>query len=105
MAIDYHTIVPAGAALASGVASAVVQTTAPSVNPTVSMFVPLMSALIGGAVSYGILKGTVQAVKDSHANVERNIKTINANVLDLVGRVSNIEGRIGGRRHGDSHES
>lgn len=101
MAIDYNTIVPAGAAIASGVASAIVQTAAPQATPVMSMFVPLMSAAIGGAVSYGILKGTVDAVKNSHANVERDIKTINSNVLDLVSRVSKIEGRLGGRRRDD----
>jgi hypothetical protein len=102
MAVDYSTVVPAGAAIASGVASAVVQSSAASPSPGMAMAVPIVSALIGGAVSYGILKGTVQAVKESHANVERDVKNINKNVLDLVGRVSNIEGRIG-RRHGDPH--
>lgn len=97
MALDYHTLVPMGAAVASGVASAVVQS-APPVNPGTSMLVPLLSAVIGGAVSYGILKGTVQAVKDSHSSMSHDIKAINKNVIDLVGRVSNIEGRIGRRR-------
>lgn len=102
MAIDYHVIVPAGAAVASAAASAMVQSTAPQPAPGAAMLIPIVSALIGGAVSYGILKGTVQAVKDSHANVERDIKAINNNVLDLVGRVSNLEGRIG-RRRSDDH--
>jgi hypothetical protein len=66
------------------------------------MLVPIVSALIGGAVSYGILKGTVQAVKESHATMAQSIQHIDRNVTSLVGRVSNIEGRIG-RRHNDHH--
>jgi hypothetical protein len=103
MHIPYNTLVPTAAAVMSGVASAAVQSASVTeVNPALAMLVPIVSAAIGGAVSYGILKGTVQAVKESHASMETDIKSINKNVVDLVGRVSNIEGRIG-RRRSDPH--
>jgi hypothetical protein len=103
MHIDYHTLVPVGTAIASGVATATVQAASPgTVNPLLAMFIPIVSALIGGAVSYGILKGTVQAVKESHASMAKSVDDINRNVTSLVGRVSNIEGRIG-RRRSDPH--
>ena len=104
MTIHYTTLVPSATALVSGVATAVVQvaTHQPTINPLCTMLIPIVSAAIGGAVSYGILKGTVQAVKESHASMAQSIQHIDRNVTNLVGRVSNIEGRIG-RRRNDPH--
>jgi Mor family transcriptional regulator len=96
--INYESIVPATTAAVSAVSSAVMQASGPDpVTPMLAMLVPIVSALIGGGVSYGILKGTVQAVKEATTDVKRDIHDIKDNVSDLVDRVSNIEGRIGRR--------
>jgi hypothetical protein len=103
MHIPYNALVPSVVAILSGTGSAIVQSASSTqVSPALAMLVPIVSALIGGAVSYGILKGTVQAVKESHAGMAKSVDDINRNFTNLVGRVSNIEGRIG-RRRSDPH--
>lgn len=112
----YSQSVPSVTAVASAVGASLVQTYAPEtdhVTPLMSMIIPVVAALIGGGVSYGILKGTVQSLKEQHAQqndtvtaklerLETGQDIITRDLTEVSKQVANIEGRIG-RRRDDSH--
>lgn len=69
----------------SGAVSAVVQSAGPTpVNPFV---VPLLSAAVGGLMSFAVLRTTVQAV-------ERDLGEMKKDVKDISTRVARIEGKL-----------
>lgn len=83
--MPYHEPVSAALmGLVTGLGSAVVQANALPANPLV---VPIVSAIVGGLMSFAVLKTTVRVV-------ERDLKEIKDDVKDINKRVSRIEGAI-----------
>ena len=74
----------------SGVASAALEAT----NGQAGVFVPIISALVGGAVSYGILRGTVMALEARHKDLREELHTIRDTVHGVAEKVARIEGTM-----------
>jgi tetrahydromethanopterin S-methyltransferase subunit C len=74
-----------GMAMVSGVAAAVVQA---NPMPNVPNFaVPIVSAIVGGLMSFAVLKTTVRVV-------ERDLREMKDDVKDIGKRVARIEGQL-----------
>lgn len=72
--------------LSTGLASAVVQATgAPPVHP---FTIPIISAAVGGIVSFAVLKTTVEVVKE-------DMRELKGDVKDISKRLARIEGELG----------
>lgn len=87
MTAETSTALMIGAASAAGTAFA-------QTNPANGMVVPIMSGIIGIAVSWGMMRVTVKVV-------ERDVKGMRADIRDIYNlsreisdRVSKMEGRI-----------
>ena len=72
----------------------------PSQTPAFAMMVPIVSAVIGGAVSYGILKGSVRAMEQDVKAIRDDLHRLYDLTRNQTDRIANLEGRIG-RRHTD----
>lgn len=72
--------------LSTGLASAVVQAT--GVPPVHPFTIPVVSAAVGGIVSFAVLKTTVQLVKD-------DMRELKGDVKDIGKRLARIEGELG----------
>lgn len=72
--------------LSTGLASAVVQAT--GVAPVHPFTIPVVSAAVGGIVSFAVLKTTVQLVKD-------DMRELKGDVKDIGKRLARIEGELG----------
>lgn len=77
----------------TGSASAFMQQ-APASTPTMSMAVPLLSALIGAVSSYAVLKTTVQTIERDVQQMRRDIGQIYDLTRDLAVKVARIEGEL-----------
>ena len=77
----------AGAASAAGTAFA-------QSNPAWSMAVPLVSGVIGIAVSWGMMRVTVKVVERDVKGMRDDIRDIYNLTRDISDRVSRMEGRI-----------
>lgn len=75
----------------TGAGASVMQSTT---SPSVAMLVPIISALVGGAVSYGILKGVVQTMERDVQQMRRDIGQIYDLTRDLAVKVAKIEGEL-----------
>jgi hypothetical protein len=75
----------------TGASASVMQSTT---TPSIAMLVPIISALVGGAVSYGILKGVVHAMERDVAQVRKDIGQIYDLTRDLAVKVARIEGEL-----------
>jgi flagellar biosynthesis protein FliQ len=87
-----HTA-PLAIALVTGAGAGLMQATAQT-SPAISMFVPIISALVGGAISYGILKGVVQTMERDVNEMRRDLGHIYDLIRDASDRVARIEGRL-----------
>lgn len=79
--------------MVTGSASAFMQQSDLS-SPTMSMVVPLLSAAIGAASSYAVLKTTVQTIERDVQQMRRDIGQIYDLTRDLAVKVARIEGEI-----------
>lgn len=80
-----ETVAATAVAVVTGLASAVVQASEPSPHP---FTVPIVSAAVGGIVSFVVLKTTVKVV-------ERDLLELKQDVKKLTISVARIEGRHG----------
>jgi hypothetical protein len=69
------------------------QATTPT-SPMLAMIVPIVSALVGGAISYGILRGTVQAMERDVAQMRQDLGQVFNLIRDASDRVARIEGKL-----------
>jgi hypothetical protein len=76
-----------GAASAAGTALA-------QTNPANGMMVPIMSGIIGIAVSWGMMRVTVKVVERDVRGMREDIRDIYNLSRDISDRVSKMEGRI-----------
>jgi len=74
----------------SGAASAALEASAGQSG----ISVPIISALVGGAVSYGILRGTVMALEARHKDLREELHTIRDTVHSVAEKVARIEGTM-----------
>lgn len=73
-------------AVVTGMGSAVVQ--AGAVTPPNPFLVPIVSAAVGGIMSFAVLKTTVRVV-------ERDLASASRKLDDMGTRLARIEGRLG----------
>ena len=74
----------------SGAASAALEASAGQTG----ISVPIISALVGGAVSYGILRGTVMALESRHKDLREELHSIRDTVHAVAEKVARIEGTM-----------
>jgi hypothetical protein len=87
MTAETSTALMIGAASAAG--TAIAQT-----NPAGGMMVPIMSGIIGIAVSWGMMRVTVKVVERDVRGMREDIRDIYHLSRDISDRVSKMEGRI-----------
>ena len=91
-AMTDHTA-PLAIALVTGAGAGFMQLTAQA-SPAISMIVPIVSALVGGAISYGILRGTVQSMERDLAHMREDLGQVFNLIRDASDRVARIEGKL-----------
>lgn len=74
----------------SGAASAALEAS----NGQTGISVPIISALVGGAVSYGILRGTVMALEARHKDLREELKDLSKTLQGVAEKVAHIEGTM-----------
>lgn len=80
-----------------GVSSAVLQN-APSTGMSMtSLLVPIISAVVGGLMSYAVLKTTVQKMERDVRDMRKDMSDIYTLVRESLTKVAKLEGRL------DSH--
>lgn len=77
----------------TGASASVMQTTT-TASPTMSMMVPIVSAVVGGAISYGILKGVVQTMERDVNQMRRDMGQLYDLLRDLSAKIAHLEGRL-----------
>jgi len=87
-----HTT-PFAIALVTDTGATVMQSTT-TAGPALSMLVPVISALVGGAISYGILRGTVQSMERDLAHMREDLGQVFTLIRDASDRVARIEGKL-----------
>lgn len=85
-------IVAAKSAATTGAATLAIQVANASPMDAMAVFLPLISAAVGGGVAYGILRATITAMGREIGDVKHDIQTIRAEVIDTGKRVATIEG-------------
>ena len=84
---------PFAIALVTGAGATVMQSTT-TAGPALSMLVPIISAVVGGALSYGILRGTVQTMERDVAQMRSDVGHIYDLIREASDRVARIEGKL-----------
>lgn len=79
-------------AIVTGASAGAMQTT--TASPTMSMMVPIVSAVVGGAISYGILKGVVQTMERDVNQMRRDMGQLYDLLRDLSSKIAHLEGRL-----------
>ena len=87
MTAETSTALMIGAVSAAGTAMA-------QTNPANGMMVPIMSGIIGIAVSWGMMRVTVKVVERDVKGMREDIRDIYNLSRDISDRVSKMEGRI-----------
>jgi hypothetical protein len=87
MTAETSTALMIGAASAAGTALA-------QSNPAGGMMVPIVSGIIGIAVSWGMMRVTVKVVERDVKGMREDIRDIYHLTRDISDRVSKMEGRI-----------
>jgi hypothetical protein len=85
-------IVAAKSAATTGAATLAIQVASASPMDAMSVFLPLISAAVGGGVAYGILKATISAMGREIGDIKRDLHTIRQTVTSTGERVATIEG-------------
>jgi hypothetical protein len=75
-------------------ASATVMQSAVQASPAVSMLVPIISAVVGGAISYGILKGAVHSMEREVSRMRSDLGQVYDLIREFSTRIGHIEGRL-----------
>ena len=77
------------------VGSAVLQnTTAPSNPSMTAVIVPVVSAVVGGLMSYAVLKTTVQKMERDVRDMRRDMSELYTLVRDSMTKIARVEGRL-----------
>jgi len=86
---------------AIGIASAVLQVAAVApvapTPPAISVgafIIPVVSAVIGGLMSYAVLRNTVNRMEKDVLDINRNMHEINLAFRDVLVKLGHLEGRM-----------
>lgn len=78
-----------------GVATAAIQATAQTVQSSVHpLFVPMISAVVGGVMSYAVLKTTVQKMESDVRDMRRDMSEMYSLLRDAMTKIAHMEGRL-----------
>ena len=84
-----------GIAAMSAAATAAIQSTAViGSTPMLSLYVPIVSALIGGAMSYAMLKSTVGRLEQDVRDMKKDTGEIYTLLRESMTRLAHMEGRL-----------
>lgn len=83
-----------GIGLLSGLGSWALQATAPAPPSLAGFLIPVVSAMIGAAMGYGVLKSTVETMRSELTGVRDNLADVHRLLRDVSTRVARIEGRF-----------
>lgn len=88
----------AGVAMTMGLASATMQTVAPTVSSSVHpLVVPMVSALVGGVMSYAVLKTTVQKMERDVRDMRSDMGEMYSLLREALTKIAHVEGRLDNR--------
>jgi len=62
-----------------------------SVNP---LFIPIVSAVVGGVMSYAVLKTTVQKMESDVRDMRRDMGEMYTLLRDAMTKIAHMEGRL-----------
>lgn len=88
----------ASVAGAMAVGSAAIQYIATPVFNVNALVVPLASAIIGGLMSYAVLRNTVSRMEQDVSDIRREMKGMNDLCRDMLVKLSHLEGRMEAQR-------
>ena len=77
-----------------GVSSAVLQNAPPTGMSMTSLLVPIISAVVGGLMSYAVLKTTVQKMERDVRDMRKDMSDIYTLVRESLTKVAKLEGRL-----------
>lgn len=81
-----------------GVATAAIQAAVQNVQSSIHpLFVPMISALVGGVMSYAVLKTTVQKMESDVRDMRRDMSEMYALLREALTKIAHMEGRMGTR--------
>jgi hypothetical protein len=63
-------------------------------SPNTSLLVPVVSAIIGGVMSYAVLKTTVQKMERDVRDMRRDMGEMYTLLRDAMTKIAHIEGRL-----------
>lgn len=78
----------------SAVSAAILQTSTPGGGSMSSLLVPVVSAVIGGAMSYAMLQATVKRMERDVRDMRHDMSEIYTLLRDSMTKVAHIEGRL-----------
>lgn len=79
--------------------SAVLQNTTPSGLPMSAVIVPIISAVVGGLMSYAVLKTTVQKMEKDVRDMRDDMRELYTLVRDSMTKIAHMEGRLDSSNH------
>lgn len=77
------------------IASAAIQQTSNVTAGSSALIVPLFSALIGGAMSYAVLRTTVSRMERDVRDIRRDMGEMYTLLRQALTQIAHLEGRIG----------
>lgn len=82
------------------VGSAVLQTTTTPSGPSMTaVIVPVVSAAVGGLMSYAVLKTTVQKMEQDVRDMRTDMSELYTLVRDSMTKIARVEGRLDSNHH------
>lgn len=83
------------------VGSAVLQTTTtPTAPPSMTaVIVPIVSAAVGGLMSYAMLKATVSKMEEDVRDMRKDMSELYTLVRDSMTKIARVEGRLDSTNH------
>lgn len=77
------------------IASAAIQQASNVTTGSSALIVPLFSALIGGAMSYAVLRTTVSRMERDVRDIRRDMSEMYTLLRQALTQIAHLEGRIG----------
>lgn len=68
-------------------------------GPSMAMMVPVVSAVIGGVMSYAVLRTTVSKMERDVRDIRKDMSEMYALLRDALTKIAHVEGRLD--RHSD----
>ena len=78
----------------SAVSAAMIQSATPGGSSMLSLIIPVVSALLGGAMSYAMLQTTVKRMERDVRDMRQDMGQIYDLLRDSLTKIAHIEGRL-----------